>query len=106
MIWHYKRASTDLIKRSIEQFDWARSFSNLGLNEQVELFNGVLLNIFNNFIPHETIKVKSKNPRWMNKEIKCALRKKHRLYRKYISGGRKDIDEVKLIEAQQILCLI
>ena len=80
VIWHYKRASTDLIKRSIEQFDWAKSFSNLGLNEQEELFNGVLLNIFNNFIPHETIKVKSKNPRWMNKEIKCALRKKNRLY--------------------------
>ena len=35
----------------------------------------------------------------MNKEIKCALRKKNRLDRKYISGGRKDIDEVKLIEA-------
>ena len=35
----------------------------------------------------------------MNKEIKCALRKKNRLYRKYISGGRKDIDAIKLIEA-------
>ena len=45
-IWHYNRASADLIKRSIEQFGCTKSFSNLGLSEQVELFNKALLNIF------------------------------------------------------------
>ena len=35
----------------------------------------------------------------MNKEIKCALRKKNKLYRKYISGGRTDLYESNLIEA-------
>ena len=35
VIWHYNRKSADLIKRSIEQFDWTKSFSNLGPNEQI-----------------------------------------------------------------------
>ena len=105
VIWHYNRASSDLIKRSIEQFDWAKSFSNLGLNEQVAHFNEALLNIFSNIFPHETTNVKSKDPRWMNKEIKCELRKKNKLYRKYISGGRTDLDEANLLEAT-LFCLI
>ena len=99
VIWHCNRASADLIKISIEQFYWTKSVSNLGLSEKVELFNEALLNIFSNFIPHEPIKVKSKDPRWMNKEIKCALRKKNKLCRKYISVGRTDLDEANLIEA-------
>ena len=86
-----------------KNLNWTKSFSNLGLNEQVEIFNEALLNIFSNFTPHETINVKSKAPRWMNKEIKCALRKKNKLYRKYISGGRTDLDEANLIEATRFV---
>ena len=85
-VWHYKLARVDLIKRSIEGFNWTRAFRNQSVNEQVEILNNTLLNIFRNFIPHETIKCKSKDPPWLSKEIKIALRKKNRLYKKYISG--------------------
>ena len=34
----------------------------------------------------------------MNKEIKGALRHKNRIYKKYISGGRKPEDEANLKE--------
>ena len=75
-VWHYNRAQVDFIKRSIENFDWDRAFSSLGVNGQVELFNDTLLNIFSNFIPHEIIKCSSKDPPWMNIEIKSSLREK------------------------------
>ena len=55
-----------------------------------------MLNIFRNFIPHETIKCSPKDPPWITKEIKIALRRKNRLYRKYISGGKKQEDEINL----------
>ena len=102
-IWHYNRARVDLIKKSIQTFDWDRAFLDLNINDQVEIFNNTLFNIFRNFIPHETIKVSSKDPPWMNKEIKTALRRKNRLYKKYISGGRKQEDEINLNETTAIV---
>ena len=75
----------DLIKNSIELFDWAF----------VDLFNNNLLNIFRNFIPYESITCSDKNPPWMNKD---AIRQKNRLYRIYISGGKKRVDHNTLQE--------
>ena len=97
-IWHYKRANVALIQKSIENFDWCKAFRNLGINDQVELFTNTLFNIFRNFIPHETIKCTYKDPPWMNKEIKNALRHKNRIYKKYISGGMRQNDKNDLTE--------
>ena len=97
-VWHYNQAQEELIKRSVSKFDWDKAFKNQSTNEQVEILNNTLLNIFRNFIPHETIKCKSKDPPWLNKEIKNALRKKNRLYRKFISGGRTVHDQIQLNE--------
>ena len=95
-VWHYNRAQGDLVQKTIAHFDWDRAFTNLSVNDQVELFEITLLNIFRNFIPHETIKCSHKDPPWINKKIKSALRHKNRLYKKYISGGKKQEDEINL----------
>ena len=96
-VWHYNRAQVDLIKRSIEYFDWERSLAGLSINEQVDCLNNCLINIFRNFIPHETVKCSHKDPPWMNNEIKRALRHKNRLYKKFMSGGKRE-DEINLHE--------
>ena len=82
-VWHFNRAEINLIRRSISNFNWDKALDKLGTNDQVELFTNTLLNIFRNFIPHETIKSKAKDPPWMNGEIKSALRRKNRLYKKF-----------------------
>ena len=97
-IWHYNRAQVELIKRSIMNFDWNRALANHSINDQVEIFNNTLLNIFRNFIPHETIKCNYRDPPWMNKNIKSALRYKNTLYRKYTYGGKKQQDLINLNE--------
>ena len=76
---------------------------NLGIKEQVDVLNTTLFNIFRNFIPHEIIKCSSKYPPWINKHIKCALRRKNRLYRKFISGGQKMEDKTILTEATDMV---
>ena len=55
LVWHYQQANTDLIKRAIELLDWEKSLSNLDVNKQFSVFNETIMNIFENFIPHETI---------------------------------------------------
>ena len=102
-VWHYNRAQVDLIKRSIVNFDWDKAFWSLSVNEQVGLLENTLLNIFRNFIPHESIKVKHKDPPWINKEIKSALRYKNRLHKKYISG-RTEVDKINLKNYTDFVC--
>ena len=62
-----------------------------------------MFNIFRNFIPHENLKCNPKDPPWNNKNIKKALRRKNRLYRKFISGGQKKEDETNFIEATNLV---
>ena len=76
---------------------------NLGINEQVDVLNTTLFNIFRIFFPHEIIKCSSKDPPWINKHIKGALRRKNRLYRKFISGGQKMEDKSILTEATDMV---
>ena len=52
-IWHYKEANTDLIERTISNFNWEKAFSNTYINEKVSLFNKTILSILNNYVPHE-----------------------------------------------------
>ena len=63
----------------------------------------MLQNIFHNFVPHETITCKAKDPPWMTKVIKSSLRRKNRLYKKYISKGMTDFDK-KNLDEQSVLC--
>ena len=61
-VWHYKEANADLIKRAISNFNWEKAFSNTNIKEKVSLFNKTILNILNNYIPHETIICNDKDP--------------------------------------------
>ena len=54
-IWHYQKASIENIRKAIDQFPWAKRFTNIGVNEKVNLFNKTIKNIIRNYIPYETI---------------------------------------------------
>lgn len=90
-VWHFKEARVDLIRLSIDRFDWHGAFANLGVDQQVELFTETLLNNFRNFIPHELKTCKAKDSPWMTNDIKKALQRKNRLYKKYISREDKHV---------------
>ena len=102
-VWHFKKAKVDLILRSVRAYNWERSFRGLGVDQQVEILTDTLLNIFNNFIPNEIITCKSKDPPWMTKEIKSSLRRKNRLYKKYISRGMTEQD-MSILDEYSLLC--
>ena len=54
-VWQYKDSNDDFIKRAINHFNWERPFENKNVDEKVLRFNKTILNILNNFIPHELI---------------------------------------------------
>ena len=68
-IWHYQKANIENIRKVIDQFPWAMRFINIDVNEQVNLFNKIVKNIMQNYIPHETITCDNRDPPWINKEL-------------------------------------
>ena len=77
-IWHYREASTEFIGRAIKEFSWARAFLNTSVNGKVDIFNGTILNILSNFIPHEIIVRDDKDGYWIRSKIKPLIQEKNR----------------------------
>ena len=84
-VWHYKEANADLIKRAVKNFNWKKAFSNPNINDKVSLFNKTILNILNNYNPHETIICNEKGPPWFNSRIKLPVKNKNKIPKSYQS---------------------
>ena len=87
-VWYYERANTELIRRAIDQFDWVRALSNVNVDEKVYFFTKTLLNIIQNFIPHETIIFDDRDPPWINKEIKKLMLEKNLAFKSYCYSNK------------------
>ena len=91
-VWHYKDSNVDLIRRSINEFDWDRAFTNKHVEEKVLIFNNTVLNVLSNFIPHELIVCDDRDPPWLNGKIKLLINEELRTY----NGYRKNIGNSQL----------
>ena len=56
-VWHYRRANTQLIRRTVSEFPWHDHLNNHDPNWQVDFFNNTILNVMSNFIPNDYIKI-------------------------------------------------
>ena len=59
------------------------SFTNIDVNEKVNLFNKTIKNIILNYIPHETITCDLRDPPWINEDIKELIHEKNQAYKLY-----------------------
>ena len=73
---HYQHVNIDLVRQVIDLFDWKKVFSNLNVKRQGSLFNETIMNIFEDFIPHETVTCDDKDPPWITKWMKTILKEK------------------------------
>ena len=96
-MWHYDKANTDAIRRSMTNFPWATQLQlNNDVNWQVKIFHETLMNIMSNFIPNLVKKCVPRDPPWINKPLKTLLKKKNRLYKNYKRHGYKEDDRERL----------
>ena len=82
-IWQYQKENIENIRKVIDQFPWAMRFTNIDVNEKVNLFNKTIKNITRNYIPHETITCDDRDPPWINNDIKELIHEKNRAYKSY-----------------------
>ena len=95
-------ANVDLIKQAINNFKWEKAFSNANINEKVSLFNKTILNILNNYIPHETIICDDKDPPWFNFQIKFLIENKNKIRNNYQSfkSNSQLLSKLNLLQEQ------
>ena len=53
-IFHYSQTNVDHIQQAINLFDWENAFLNTDVDGLVSIFSNTILNILNNYKPHET----------------------------------------------------
>ena len=103
-IWHFNRANTAAIKRSMTSFPWLQHLNiNTDPNWQVKTFTDIFLNIMSNCIPNETKRFIPRDPPWITKSLKTMLNRKNRLFKNYKKHRYKEEDKVRL-ESFRIEC--
>ena len=96
-IWHYDKANTAAIRRSMLNFPWIQQLSlNPDPNWQTKIFTETLLNIVTNFIPNETKRMIPRDSPWITSQLKTMLKRKNRLYKNYKKHGYRDEDKTRL----------
>ena len=83
-VWYYNRASSALIRRAIDLFDWDKALCFNDVDKQVAIFHDTLMNIMQNFVCNETIICDDRDTPWMNKEIKQLIEQKNQFYKGFI----------------------
>ena len=63
-------------------------FSGLDVDDMAELFTSTCGNIFSLYIPNKVITCDDRDPPWMTATLKSAIKRKHRVYDKYVERGR------------------
>ena len=89
-VWHYQQADTELIKRSLENFDWKNAFSNCNPNEDVSVLTKTVLNIMSNVIPNETVLVGDRDPPWITSKLKSMIQMKKLFYKKCLKSTNQE----------------
>ena len=98
VVWHYKHANTDHIRKAICGFNYEKSFAKKDVNEMVNIFNETISNVLNNCIPHETIIFDDQDPPWINNKVKEAMQEKNQLFRRVKSNINNGTLLVKLLQ--------
>ena len=99
-IWDYDKANVDAIQESLNKFPWEEHLSNLNPDKQATFLTETIMNVCTNYIPNKTIKVKSRDPPWMNRDIKNSLMRNNRAFKKYLRNGCRQ-EEGGRIEQQR-----
>ena len=78
------------------------SFRGLDSKEMVKIFTEKLSEVFSFFIPNKTVKFNDKDQPRITPQLKAAIKRKYRIYSKFVQSGRKqeDWNRVKNVKSE------
>ena len=101
-IWDYSKTNVSLLRICVNDIHWQDFLYDLNPREMAVSFTENLLRILTLYIPNKTTKINEKDAPLITQELKAAIKRKHREFRKYIRRGRhhEDWRAVKTIQAE------
>ena len=102
-VWHFSWAHSDHIKKAVNLFDWESSLNNLDVNEQVSVFNELIMSIMSNFILNELVTCDDQDRSWMNCYIKYLIVVINDFYKKFVLPSRNMVNLLMFKNLQNLL---
>ena len=98
-VWEYEKANIPSVRAAISALNWELIFQGLQVDDMAEVFSNKIFEILSSDIPNRTIKCDDRDPPWITSQLKTAIKRKHRVYRRYIERGKNNDDwcQVKTI---------
>ena len=62
---------------------------DLTADEMTNKFTILIMDLMHRFIPNQMIRCDDRDPPWITPKLKTAIKRKHRVYNKYVKRGRK-----------------
>ena len=88
-VWDYSKSDQNKIHESLRNIDWVLKFTGFTVDEMACEFTSTVMEIMLQYIPNKIIKCDNNDPPWITPEVKTAIKRKHRIYNKYVKRGRK-----------------
>ena len=95
----FKEADVNAVTTAINQVDWKFMFSYKNVQQQLNIFNKTIINIFSNFIPNKLVTFNDKNSPWVTEKLKEKIKWKHNVYRDYLKNGKTKADYMNVHHA-------
>ena len=78
-----------MINHDLSSINWYEMFDGLDVNQAVDLFTMLFLSVITRHVPNREITCSDRDAPWITDDVKKAIKRKHRVYRKYVKRGRK-----------------
>ena len=91
-VWNYSKSNILSIRNSLKETNWPSMFEGLSVDQRVELFTNRLHSTIKANIPSRVLSFNDKDPPWITRQVKTAIKRKHRVFRKFMNSGRKQED--------------
>ena len=88
-VWKYAKVDTQSIRNSIKKIEWKSRFIGLDSNEVTGVFTAKIHSILSSNIPNKVVKLNDKDALRMTAKVKTAIKRKNRVYRKFLQLGRQ-----------------
>ena len=100
-MWEYNKADVNMIRSTFSSIGWIGIFNDLSPDQMVEIFNTIFFKIMNNFIPNKQITIRESDAPWITSEVKSALRKNKRVFKKWVDRGRSQEGRALVSQTQR-----
>ena len=91
-VWEYDKPEIDMINHNLSSMNWSEMFDGLDVSQAVDLFTTLFLSVTARHIHNRETTCSDRDAPWITDDVKKAVKRKHRVYRKYVKRGRKHED--------------